>query len=54
MPKSSLLAKKIDQKSINQGPRALAFILAFIAISKPQRPKIEKIRPLSLPNLKKF
>ena len=34
IPKTRLLAKKIDQKLINKGPRALALILAFIAFSK--------------------
>ena len=46
--------KKIDQKITYEGPRAVALILAFIAISKAQRPKMEKIKPLSLLILKKF
>ena len=32
--KNSIASQKIDQKSINKGPGALALILAFIAISK--------------------
>ena len=32
--RNSIGKQKIDQKSINKGPGALALILAFIAISK--------------------
>ena len=46
--------EKLTENSINKGPRAVAFILAFIAIPKAWRPKIEKVRPLSLLKLKKF
>ena len=53
-PNHARQPKKLDQRSIYKGLRALALILAFIAISKASRPKIEKIRPLSLLILKIF
>ena len=45
-----IAGKKNDQKSIYKGPRALALILALIAIYKTLRPKIKKIRPLLIYN----
>ena len=34
LPKTQLLAEKMDQKSIYKGPKAVALIMAFIAVSK--------------------
>ena len=48
--KNPIAGQKMDQKSIYKGPRALALILAFIAIYKTLRPKIKKIRPLLIYN----
>ena len=48
--KNPIAGQKIDQKSIYKAPRTVALILAFIAISKTLRSKIEKIRPLLIYN----
>ena len=52
--KIPLASQKYDLQFIFKRFRAVALILAFIVISKALRPKIEEIRLLPLPQLKRF